>query len=343
MSSVPSTFLAVFSLALTGAIAAPYVVRFAAARAAKQPLPYDPAAEESLLEYVRAHPEAGAAPEIAELFVSPYARAEFDQLVSGVEHGVEHDVEHSLEYEEADDAVVEKGSLPAELVKLVAPLEDLAFDREHYPGACGVQLVDAPPFVQRSASRMSALRYTVIALACAASGALAGYIASSVWASLAVLLLAVAGWVIALVDHDTLFLDIKTWWSASALAGACVSAHVLDTGDTSLLGWSLLAGAVWWGLFEGINLLYKLWRGIDGIGGGDGQIAFSVVFVSVALTGSLGVALWSVMAGMVVSLLASIPLMLMKRRGRRDAFALGPFLACGWQLTLLLHAAGFIV
>ncbi len=342
---MPSTFLAVFSLALTGALAAPYVVRFAAARAAKQPLPYDPAAEESLLEYVRTHPEAGVPREIAELFVSPSARTEFEQLLSDVEHEVEHDVEHGVEHEEAggeDGTVSKQGSLPAELAKLVAPLEDLAFDREHYPGACGVQLLDAPPFVQRSVSRMSALRYTVIALACAASGALAGYAASSVWASLAVLLLAVAGWVVALVDHDTLFLDIKTWWSASALAGACVSVHVLDTGDTALLGWSLLAGAVWWGLFEGINLLYKLWRGIDGIGGGDGQIAFSVVFVSVALTGSLGVALWSVMAGMVVSLLASIPLMLMKRRGRRDAFALGPFLACGWQLTLLLHAAGFI-
>lgn len=320
-------------LALVGACVSPYAVRLAAIRASKQPLPYDQDAEDALLAYLRAHPESALShSELPALFVNPEARAEAGALAAAARDA--RSDSDSDELHEVDD--------PA-FMKLIEPLEELAFDREHYPGACGVTLSEVPPFVSRSASRMSALRHAVVALACASTGALAGYTAPSTWAALSVLILGVAGWVIALVDHDTLFLDIKTWWAASAIAAVFAAAHVLHDGDASLIGWSLLAGAVWWGLFEGINALYKLWRGIDGIGGGDGQIAFSAVFVSVSLTGSLGVALWSVMAGMVMSLLASIPLMVLKRRGRRDAFALGPFLASGWQLTLLLHAAGFII
>jgi prepilin signal peptidase PulO-like enzyme (type II secretory pathway) len=45
-----------------------------------------------------------------------------------------------------------------------------------------------------------------------------------------------------------------------------------------------------------------------------------------------------ILAAMILALLWQMPKLLQKKIGKRDAFALGPFLACGWIASwLVLH------
>ncbi len=71
---------------------------------------------------------------------------------------------------------------------------------------------------------------------------------------------------------------------------------------------SLMAGAVGYGLFAGIRLLYLKWRGIEALGLGDAKLLLMVG----AFTGLPGL-VWTIGAGAVQGLIVSVPLLLMGR------------------------------
>jgi hypothetical protein len=50
-----------------------------------------------------------------------------------------------------------------------------------------------------------------------------------------------------------------------------------------------------------------------------------------------------VLAGLALAVSCSLALIAFRKQGRRDAFALGPFLAGGWQIALCLWAFGALV
>ena len=330
---VSSSLSALVFLSLFGAACGPLIAKFAARRSIAQPLPFKEQAELTLAECAELDPAwAAAHPDVAEAMAHPEHKKRFTHAAGMVQ---------SDEPSEEGPATAVKETKHRD--RAVAQVLDAAYERDVYPGACGISVHEEAPYVRRGTTRTSLVRLVCITAATAATGATAGYVADNALAAIAVLVLGLAGWVVAAVDHDTLYLDIQTWWSAAVVAGVVAIASVVADAGFVRLGWSALAGLIWWALFEGINVMYRLVRKVDGIGGGDGMIAFGAVFVTTALTGSLPLVLWSVLAGMVVSLCASVPLVLLKRRGGREAFALGPFLALGWQLALVAHVAGIIV
>ncbi len=320
---------AVACLATLGAACGVLLSRIAAVRSQRQPMPFDPQLEARLADTASAHPAwAQRNADATAWFVDPALAAAF--AAAGATP--------------ADQVPADTTDAPGSTAERdVEQLEALSRDREMYPGACGFLVIDDAPYLVRGHVRDSLLRRGATAAACALTGALAAWAAPDVWAALAILVLGFTGWLIALVDHDTLFLDISTWWAGSAAAAAFAAVSALDRVGPGQLGWALFAGALWWGLFEAMNLAYKLLRGVDGMGGGDGMIAFPATFVAVAVTGSIQVALWAVLAGIALALLCSLPLVVAGRRGGRDAFALGPFLASGWQAAVAMWALGVLI
>lgn len=305
-------------LTLVGAVAGVVISRVSAHRSMRQPMPFDLELEQRVME--RAELDKGFASRnasAAEWFVDPECAAGFAACATNADQSENQDTEA--------DADIQR-------------LNDLALERAMFPGACGYETIDEAPYLVRGRVRTGAARGVVLSAAGACTGAISAWVALDVWAALAIMVLGLTGWVIAAVDHDTMFLDLSTWVAGSAVAGVFAAISGISQGGSGRALGALVAGLAWWGLFEAMNWSYKLVRGQDGMGGGDGMIAFPAAFVAVAITGSLPVALWSILSALALSLVASVPLVMMRKRGGRDAFALGPFLASGWQLALCLWA-----
>lgn len=305
-------------LASVGAVAGVLISRFSAHRSMRQPMPFDLELEQRIV--ARAHDDNSFASmhvSAAEWFIDPTCAAEFAACAASTAQCEDHQFDVDQD---------------------VQRLSDLALERAMFPGACGYETIEQAPYLVRGRVRDGAARRVTLSAAGACTGALAAWVAPDVWAAIAIMVLGLTGWVIAAVDHDTMFLDISTWVAGSAVAGVFAAISGASQGGSGRVLEALIAGLAWWGLFEAMNWSYKLVRGQDGMGGGDGMIAFPAAFVAVAITGSLPVALWSILSALALSLAASAPLVLMRKRGGRDAFALGPFLASGWQLALFLWA-----
>ena len=318
-------------LAVAGAACGVLVNQLSIRRSPKQPLPFDPELESRLTDYATSHPAwAATHASAAEWMVdstcgNSYAAAARNHAPALTSNESRPKDDHSA----AD----------ADLVRL----EALAQDRALHPGACGYVLSTDPPHLVRGPIHNTAVRRLAVSLACAGTAVLAAWVAPDVWAFLAILTLGLTGWIVALVDHDTMFVDLGAWWAGSALAGVLAAASAIEQAGVSRVWWALAAGVLWWALFEGLNLVYKTFRGMDGVGGGDGMIALPATFVAVAVSGSTQVALWGVLAGLALAVSCSLALIAFRKQGRRDAFALGPFLAAGWQIALCLWAFGALV
>jgi prepilin signal peptidase PulO-like enzyme (type II secretory pathway) len=239
-----------------------------------------------------------------------------------------------------DDGHGDVATGDAERDELVRRLVEMREDRE-LGGALALHPGELGPW--REAPRVGVQRSVVAGVVLAAGGVLAAWVATSSLAALALLALVATGYVIAAVDHDTLYLDIWSWWAGVAGVWAVLALDRFLDGDLRRVWWAAVAGGVWWASLELMNVAYRVLRKTDGLGGGDGMIAFSTVGVTYVVTGSAYAALWAVLAGLLAAMVVSIPMMLLRRRGMRSAFALGPFLALGWQLALVAWELGWIV
>jgi hypothetical protein len=303
---------------VVGAFASVPVVRVAQKRAMAQPIPADHALELAIIERAELAGVGSNHADAHEWFCDRELATRFTAAVT----------EESL----ADD----------ELQQQIGQLKTLHEEREQFPGACGFEPSAEAPFVKRGAVQVTKRRVRGTAVACAGSALLAAMTTSDLWAFAGMLLLGLLGWAIALVDYDTLFLDLPLWW-----IGGPTAMLLTLIGTQQRDGWfgvvvALGCGLVWWVSFEAMNLGYRIVRGVDGVGGGDGMIVFMTVAVAVGATGSATIGMWAVLLSLAAALLSSAPAVVRKERGGRDAFALGPFLACGWQLAVLAYWAGVL-
>lgn len=155
---------------------------------------------------------------------------------------------------------------------------------------------------------------------------------AAVLAALAVLVLLVGSVVIALVDYDTMYIDMKAFVATCAGAWGLTLAADAAGGDLgrSLHGVAIVVGTAV--MFETTVFVYKLVRGIVGQGFGDTLIILATAGVPPALVGDWMLGYYSVMAALVVAMIGWVVLRVRGKIERRTYFAFGPYLAAGWAV-----------
>jgi prepilin signal peptidase PulO-like enzyme (type II secretory pathway) len=345
---MPANAAVVVSLSVAGAAMSPFLVRYASRRAAAQPVSYDATAERQVLAGAYTDPTLVA--ELAEAGVHAGCFADtgrsqaWQALVDAVEvHGAGTDAAAAAAAT-LDTGIVtptESGSTVdlAAMGRSTSRLLDAADDRERYPGRLPLErCADGPP--RRVPQRPAAARYAVAAATMAAFGALAGMWAGGPLTAAVLVLLGAYAYCSATIDHDTLLVDSRTV-VVGTLAGWGLLAVAAAAGEIS---WSkmVLAAVVtvgWVVIFEIINAAYKLLRHIDGIGFGDALLLPVCIGVPTAVSGSVWVGGYAVIAAFALAGVVTLPLVMLKRRSRTDPFALGPFLAVGWVASWATAAA----
>jgi hypothetical protein len=308
------TLLAALALAGAAACAGPWITRFAGKRAMAQPLPVDHALERRIVVLAEEHGiDTHTATLCAAWFCDLEAAARFKDASKTTR----------LVHEDLKQALLE--------------LEALHKDRNAFPGACGYAISEKVPFIERNAPFSGRSRVIATSLAAAASSALAVVAGRDAPGVGALIVLAVAGLVVALVDHDTLYLDLRTWWTLSPIA--MLLAAISAPSPMVVLAGLITAAALWGGL-ELLNLVYRLLTGGHGIGGGDGMMGFPVTFVLISVSGSLLVAWWGLVLAFITAGTVVLPRAAVGRS--TGSFALGPYLLVGWHLSLLAWRAGML-
>lgn len=92
----------------------------------------------------------------------------------------------------------------------------------------------------------------------------------------------------------------------------------------------IVVALAWATVFVVMNLIYRMLRGITGMGFGDVLITLAAAGVPAVVSADALVGFTGIVAAMLLALLWHLPRLLGGAIGKRDAFALGPFLAVGW-------------
>lgn len=146
----------------------------------------------------------------------------------------------------------------------------------------------------------------------------------------------------ALVDLDTLYVDT---WSLIVLAAAIVVGLVAayDSGDlTERLLFTALVLVVVIGSFELVAWIWSKVRGQMGLGGGDSIVLVPTLSVPILATGQVEAALWGLVAGLFISIVAQMALIISGRAKRDTPFALVPYLLAGWPLGWALAVSATV-
>lgn len=352
--------------ALLGAGCGLPVAWLASRRSAAQPVPVDSASERRLLAAVAATParveEAFEATKLeGRHFAHPARSAVWDAIVAAHRDDPESDPSSVIAAARAlldgDAAAIAQLDQAVDLAVGVdahgdgelrdddASLVVLdAEDREAYPGSAPLERTGGEDPLARVFQPPTTRRFAVAAFACGAGFALSAWLGGpkGVWSVAALCSVALLGYFIAAVDHDTLYLDNLGFWSGSLVAWGLAVAACVSEGRPWALAVGAVAAVAWAVGFELLNLAYKLLRGTYGQGMGDTFIVLTCTGVPGAISGDLMVGVTSVLAGSVLAVAVSIPKMVRGERGMRTAFALGPFLAVGWAAAwVVLHLAGY--
>lgn len=233
---------------------------------------------------------------------------------------------------------------------------DLGEDRLRYPGGAPVERggPGEAPLVRRYRTP-SRKRLVVSSLLGAAAGAVTPALAAHVWphgtaywfalSSLAVLSVGSIIW--ALVDHDTLLIDLETFFPLAALAWVLTVAADVTGGLPwrAAQGFGLSLGlAVFFRLINSAYGWYKLRTTgvkVDGMGGGDSWLVLATAGVPAALAGSVNVWYLCAMSGMLLAVVVWLVRWPTRWRiDRTTPFAFGPYLALGWILGGIAVSAG---
>lgn len=310
-------------LALSGALIGTLLSSFSTWRTSRQPIPFDSPAELRVVEWAEAASGRAALCELSPTaFAHPQRQIRWEELCA-VAAPDEQAVRYLEEAPNVDIVVV----------------RELAQERELYPGAATWTVLDAEPPLVRRREALSVKRAVVGAVCGAVGMAVCGDVLSSnnssgngtLLGALALLALLVGGIVIGFVDHDTLFLDTPTLAVCGSLSWLFAGLYAYSVGDkTSLVGGAVVALA-WSTSFVVINLIYKLLRGITGMGFGDVLITLAAGGVPGVVARQPLLGFGGIVTAMVLALVWNIPSLVTKKLGGRDAFALGPFLFTGWM------------
>ena len=253
----------------------------------------------------------------------------------------------------SEDAGVEE-AVQGSVLDDIEVVRTLAEERVLYPGAVmWQQSDDAVVSLLRVIHPPSVRRTLWHAIACGAGVGISAWLYGNVhhlgdaktggelWGLLALVSLVLGGVVIAAVDHDTLFLDVPALIVSGGIAwtAAVLCAQARD--DKAALYGGILVAVAWGGCFMLMNAMYKLLRGQIGLGFGDVLITLAAGGVPAVVSGEPMVGFGGILAAMILALLWQTPKLLRKEIGKRDAFALGPFLAVGWIASWsALHLLG---
>jgi len=251
-------------------------------------------------------------------------------------------------------------ALPVEVDAAIAAAQyvyDSGRDRVTYPGYSPVESGkpgEAPLVRRYRAPRLS--RILVASVLGAASGAVTPMLAAQLWPSgtsywlaiAALAILAVGSIIWALVDHDTMLIDLETFFPLAGLAWALALAADIAGGEPrrALSGFLLSVGIALF--FRVINAAYRRYKqattgvAVDGMGGGDSWLVIATAGVPAALAGNANLWYLCAMSGM----FAAIAVWLLRwptpwRITRNTPFAFGPYLALGWVLGSGVYLAGF--
>ena len=200
--------------------------------------------------------------------------------------------------------------------------------------------IEGPPGgdpLVRVVRRPGVVRYVASAIGCAAGAALVAGAGASGWALAAGLVLLAGSAVCALVDLDTLYIDLPVLAVTGAGASALVVASVAqDWWPRVRVGLVVVVAVV--GVLELTALVWGKVRHSVGLGGGDGILLLPVLFVPVVATGRWEAGVWGLLAALVLTVAGQLVMISMGRARRDEPFAWGPYLVAGWPIGWYLAA-----
>lgn len=156
-----------------------------------------------------------------------------------------------------------------------------------------------------------------------------------VLAALALVALVGMGVIIALVDNDTLYIDLPVFYIGTGAAWALSILAALVEGDPVriLAGLVVVAIAVF---FRVVNFLYGLVRKREGMGFGDSMIIVATCGVPAILSGDPMLGLFAMLGGCIMGILHWVLLRIFGNVTRETPFAFGPGLVVGWVIAFPL-------
>lgn len=310
------------------------LTNFAALRSLKQPVPYRKNDEELVLAFLANDGDRAALKLDDDAFLHPARRLYLAEDVPALDSD-----SRSLAPDEA-------------VINAVSRLNSDAFERRELSGSGCWDVIDAEPPYVRVKRRASLLRYVSSMVACGAGCAMSAWLVThttympGVGLHLAVLALCAivaSGIVIALVDLDTLYLDLWTIGVGGGAAWFLTAFYLQGNGQLSSLKYGVFAALSWGIALQLINFIYRLIRKQDGMGFGDIIIITMTAGVPSALAGDAAVGFIGVVSSFVLAVMFQLPLAIKRNSGGRTAFALGPYLCSGWIVAWVgLHYAGMV-
>jgi prepilin signal peptidase PulO-like enzyme (type II secretory pathway) len=220
-------------------------------------------------------------------------------------------------------------------------------DRLEYAGNSRVELTgDLKKPLRRVLGATTIGRKLIVAVMLAVGGAVSLAVGagrstdSSGWLITAALLVLTIGSVIwALVDQDTMYIDLPTFYILTAGAWLlAILAGLLGEGlSVPLRG--LVVSVVVVLFIEVINQIFRRVRGQHGMGGGDYLLIVATIGVPVAVTGDWLLGQWVLILSLLAGIVGWVTARLTKPGfSKASPYAFGPYLASGWLIALALWA-----
>lgn len=144
----------------------------------------------------------------------------------------------------------------------------------------------------------------------------------------------------ALVDIDTMYLDMKSFYVGLPLIYVtCLAAGLASNKPSMVLPGLVIAGGGFI-VFEVSNFLYKVLRGRDGIGQGDSLILLASAGAPAALFSSWILGYYSMLFAFILGLIGWGFMFILRKVSKDSPFAFGPYLAFGWIVATLFFVYG---
>jgi prepilin signal peptidase PulO-like enzyme (type II secretory pathway) len=139
----------------------------------------------------------------------------------------------------------------------------------------------------------------------------------------------------ALVDIDTMYLDMPSFYLGLSVTWVMVAAGALSSGKLThfLPGLTMTILMVF--IFEVINLIYKKLRGSDGMGMGDTMIILGTIGVPTAISGAWQMGYRITMLSFLLGIVGWLYNKVTNNATKEEPFAFGPYLAVGWMLAVV--------
>lgn len=216
-------------------------------------------------------------------------------------------------------------------------------DRDYYGGKCIIEKTNKPsiPLVRLvvGTSLMHAiLTFTMLAAGAVASISTSHYMysgRSALLLSCGMLTLLMGSVIWSIVDLNTLYVDVPSLLLFGGLAwGFTIWGSLLADAAVNIyigIGASLFVGVF---IFL-VSLAHMRIRGKPGMGGGDYMLMLATIGVPVAVTGIALMANWILLVSLCMGILGWVfKYTRSDNFNKNTPYAFGPYLACGWFVTL---------